>query len=243
MKDERVRPNSVRKTKKGWKHTSNGQYKHVKMEGQSVPVNEPFQLPSGATAMSPGMSGVAGEDINCRCFVSYEVRKTAKALNDSTNDAILTLDEEGAIASYTSFESYMLNDALRNGKELDERYEKIAKNLDSALLKLPKYKGHLIRDLSFKDFPDGEERLQEFLDGLIVDENKTFPEFLSTTSNSSYSDNPSVRIFINHARNGRDFRKYNQNESEILYQHGLHFNILSKRFIKGIYCIELEEAI
>ena len=83
------------------------------MEGQSVPVNEPFQLPSGATAMSPSMSGVAGEDINCRCFVSYEVRKVPKVLNDSTNDAILTLDEEGAIASYTSFESYILNDALR----------------------------------------------------------------------------------------------------------------------------------
>ena len=45
------------------------------MEGQSVPVNELFQFPSGATAMSPGMSGVAGEEINCRCFVSYEVRK------------------------------------------------------------------------------------------------------------------------------------------------------------------------
>ena len=242
MKDERVRPNSVRKTKKGWKHTSNGQYNHVKMEGQSVPVNEPFQLPSGATAMSPGMSGVAGEDINCRCFVSYEVRKTAKALNDSTNDAILTLDEEGAIASYTSFESYMLNDTLRNGRELDERYEKIAKNLDSALLKLPKYKGNLIRDLSFKDFPDSEERTQEFLSEFTVGKDKTFPEFLSTTSNSSYSDNPSVRIFINHARNGRDLRKYNQNESEILYQRGSRFNILSKRFINGIYCIELEEA-
>ena len=80
MKDERVCPNSVRKTKKGWKHTSNGQYNHVKMEGQSVPVNEPFQLPSGATAMSPGMSGVAGEDINCRCFVSYEVKKDCRGM-------------------------------------------------------------------------------------------------------------------------------------------------------------------
>ena len=86
MKDERVRPNSVRKTKKGWKHTSNGQYNHVKMEGQSVPVNEPFQLPSGATAMSPGMSGVAGEDINCRCFVSYEVRKVKTSATSGSRE-------------------------------------------------------------------------------------------------------------------------------------------------------------
>lgn len=76
MKDERVRPNVSRKNKKGWKYSiGNGKYNHVKMEGQSVLVNEPFTLPSGATAMSPGMSGIAGEDINCRCFVSYEVRK------------------------------------------------------------------------------------------------------------------------------------------------------------------------
>nr|WP_314609480.1 phage minor head protein [uncultured Lachnoanaerobaculum sp.] len=76
MKDERVRPNVSRKTKKGWKYSiGNGKYNHVKMEGQSVLVNEPFTLPSGVTAMSPGMSGVAGEDINCRCFVSCEVRK------------------------------------------------------------------------------------------------------------------------------------------------------------------------
>lgn len=79
MKDERVRPNVSRKTKKGWKYSiGNGKYNHVKMEGQSVPVNEPFTLPSGATSMSPGMSGVAGEDINCRCFVSYEVRKNVE---------------------------------------------------------------------------------------------------------------------------------------------------------------------
>ena len=87
MKDERVRPNISRKTKKGWKYSiGNGKYNHVKMEGQSVPVNEPFTLPSGATAMSPGMSGVAGEDINCRCFVSYEVRKASTNSNDKLQE-------------------------------------------------------------------------------------------------------------------------------------------------------------
>lgn len=59
-----------------------------------MPVNEPFQLPSGATAMSPGMSGVAGEDINSRCFVSYEVRKTAKILKNSENGATISLQNQ-----------------------------------------------------------------------------------------------------------------------------------------------------
>ena len=44
--------------------------------------------------MSPGMSGVAGEDINCRCFVSYEVRKVPKVLNGSENGATISLQNQ-----------------------------------------------------------------------------------------------------------------------------------------------------
>ena len=44
---------------------------HEAMEGQKVPFNEPFTLPSGAKAMYPGESGIASEDINCRCIVEY----------------------------------------------------------------------------------------------------------------------------------------------------------------------------
>lgn len=44
---------------------------HEAMEGQKVPFDEPFELPSGAKAMYPGESGIASEDINCRCIVEY----------------------------------------------------------------------------------------------------------------------------------------------------------------------------
>lgn len=73
MKDERVRPNRARKTKGGWKYSKGGKYDHQKMEGVQVPINEEFTLPSGAKTQAPGKSGVAGEDINCRCFLSYDV--------------------------------------------------------------------------------------------------------------------------------------------------------------------------
>ena len=75
MKDERVRPNRARKTKGGWKYSKGGKYDHVSMEGVQVGINEEFKLPSGATTQAPGKSGVAGEDINCRCFLSYDVVK------------------------------------------------------------------------------------------------------------------------------------------------------------------------
>lgn len=73
MKDERVRPQKRYKTKSGWKTGKPGIYNHVKMDGVTMPINEKFKLPSGAETMAPGQSGVAGEDINCRCYLSYEV--------------------------------------------------------------------------------------------------------------------------------------------------------------------------
>ena len=75
MKDERVRPSRSRKTKGGWKYSKSGKYDHQKMEGVQVPIKEDFELPSGAKTQAPGKSGVAGEDINCRCFLSYDVVK------------------------------------------------------------------------------------------------------------------------------------------------------------------------
>lgn len=75
MKDERVRPNRRYKTKKGWKNGKPGKYDHQKMDGVEIPVNEIFTLPSGAKTTAPGQSGVAGEDINCRCYLSYKLKK------------------------------------------------------------------------------------------------------------------------------------------------------------------------
>lgn len=72
MKDERVRPAG----KIGGKAK---QYDHRKMDGVTIPVDEEFTLPSGAKTMAPGQSGVAGEDINCRCYLSYGLQKVQES--------------------------------------------------------------------------------------------------------------------------------------------------------------------
>lgn len=46
---------------------------HAAMEGVTVLADEEFELPSGATTLSPGNSGVASEDVNCRCYCSYKL--------------------------------------------------------------------------------------------------------------------------------------------------------------------------
>ena len=81
MKDERVRPNRRYKTKKGWKSGKPGFYNHAAMDGVEIPLNEDFKLPSGASGPAPGKMGVAGEDINCRCFLTYRLEKTTRVLD------------------------------------------------------------------------------------------------------------------------------------------------------------------
>ena len=75
MKDERVRPNRRYKTKKGWKSGKPGFYNHAAMDGVEIPLDEDFKLPSGASGPAPGQTNVAGEDINCRCFLTYRMEK------------------------------------------------------------------------------------------------------------------------------------------------------------------------
>lgn len=72
--DEKVRPNIRVKTKKGWKtYKSHTNANHKKMEGQLIESGGYFDLGNGIKAKSPGESGDASNDCNCRCFVEYEM--------------------------------------------------------------------------------------------------------------------------------------------------------------------------
>lgn len=78
MKDERVRPQRRRRGKKGWSTKMGNGANHMKLEGQTVLADEPFDLLDGNKADAPGQSGIAGHDINCRCYVSYEMMNDAE---------------------------------------------------------------------------------------------------------------------------------------------------------------------
>ncbi len=88
MKDERVRPNIRRKTKKGWKtYKSKNGANHQKMEGATIQVGDKFELEAGVTTKCPGKSGVARQDCNCRCFLEYDVmtEEEFRKLNKNAN--------------------------------------------------------------------------------------------------------------------------------------------------------------
>lgn len=99
--DRAVRPQTRRKTKKGWKFSYNRNgANHMKMEGQMVKVNEKFDLGGGVTADCPGSSGVAGHDINCRCRAVRELMNAdefEKATGRKVGQKEFTSGENGGI--------------------------------------------------------------------------------------------------------------------------------------------------
>ena len=60
---------------KTWKSMKDGKVRdtHSPMNGITVAMDEYFILPSGVKTLAPKQSGVASEDINCRCFVKYDL--------------------------------------------------------------------------------------------------------------------------------------------------------------------------
>lgn len=78
MNDERVRPQRRRKGKGGWSTRMGKGANHMKLEGQTVLADVDFDLLDGNSAPAPGSSGVAGHDINCRCYASYEMLTDAE---------------------------------------------------------------------------------------------------------------------------------------------------------------------
>lgn len=45
---------------------------HEQMDGVTIPYEEYFQFPDGIKTMSPGLSGYAKHDINCRCIITID---------------------------------------------------------------------------------------------------------------------------------------------------------------------------
>lgn len=117
MQDERVRPQQRRKTKKGWV-TKMGKSppNHMKMDGQIVLANELFDLGGGVKAMAPGQSGNAADDINCRCYASYEM------MDDATYYA-----KTGKHFAVTPEKKY-----LKQEKDLQDEQTALTKERDAA---------------------------------------------------------------------------------------------------------------
>ncbi len=151
----------------------------------------------------------------------------------------LTTDEEGAIIKYISPDSYILNDKLRNNIELTQQEIKWRDNLDSALKKCENYKGNVVRVLDIKN----KKELEKFISYNEINKPVTYNEYLSFSNKGNYNEDGNVFIYTTSTK-GKDLRKFNQEESEIVYVRNSKFyveNVIKKNNKVYILWRELDE--
>lgn len=93
---------------------------HMKMNNVTILVNEEFDLGDGTKTKAPGQSGVAGHDINCRCYLSRDLmtieefeKLTGRKLNKTNPAKKLEKQEQELVDKQ--------NDLLKQKDKLEKR--------------------------------------------------------------------------------------------------------------------------
>lgn len=170
-----------------------------------------------------------------------------KKMQNGLEDDIMKLsdNELGAIIRYKSFDSYVINEALRNTDDitkLSNEQQRFINLLDSALSKVPKYKGDLLRTVDFSSWSDAEEKTRGFVESFVVGKITHIPQYWSTTTGKVDVGNSEIQIYILGAKNGHDIRNIGLNENEVLYERGSKFLVIDKYFADDKWSILLREV-
>ena len=169
-----------------------------------------------------------------------------KVANGSEPDTMnLTNSETRALQQYKSFESYLINEALRNAEDfndLSEVQQKLVRGLDSALSKMPTYQGNLLRTVDFSDWPGSDKMTEGFLKAYIPGKRIKIKQYWSAAKKSGYNENAAIKIYIQDSRKGRDISAIGLDENEVLYERNSTFDVVSRVFQDGIWHILVKEA-
>lgn len=174
-------------------------------------------------------------------------KKSVSDIEKSLNPDIIKLSEEelAVIKKYKSFESYLINEALRAShsiEDLNPIQKSFVKQLDTALLKVPRFSGNLIRTVDFSDWPDCAERTEKFANEFVIGKLIQINQYWSTSKRVGYNDHAGIQIFILDSRRGRDISKIGLDEKEVLYERESKFVVISRKFYNGTWNILLQEA-
>lgn len=167
--------------------------------------------------------------------IKYDDWKKKFVEKSEKSDIMLNKNEQRAIIQYLSSESYKINEALRNNQKLSDNEINFRNDLDVALEKCDNYEGNIVRTLDIVD----QNLLNKFLKK-IKEPVSIWNEYLSFSNKENYNENANIRIYVNSHR-AKDLRKYNPEESEIVYPRNSIF--VTKNIVKkdNIYYILLEE--
>lgn len=142
-----------------------------------------------------------------------------KYVDNASPEPIIELsnEEQYALNNYLSSGSYTLNDKLRRGTHLTRTERRMKDNLDSALSKMPTYRGTLYRSVSGFGIGDVEEFIRSYIPG----EERVFPSYISC-STGLYDESFPIQYVIQ-SKTGRDIRTFNQGEQEVLFERDSRF--------------------
>lgn len=176
-----------------------------------------------------------------------KIKAGVKNVAKETGSDIMELpqDELSSLYQYKSFESYPINEALRNAKDMSDlspAQQQFVKRLDSALSKMPKYEGNLIRTVNFSDWPDCDKRTDDFAKEFVPGKNIQIRQYWSTSKREGYDDEAGIKIYIQNTQNGRDISSVGLDEAEVLYERNSMFEVISKMNREGIWYILLKEV-
>ncbi len=150
----------------------------------------------------------------------------------------MSYDEKNATLNYISSESYIVNSMLYNKLELDDYYSNIVKNLDSALKKIPKYKGTVVRTVQIYS----KKQLNNLLSIFDNDEGiGSWSSYISSSINI-YDDQMNLIFYIK-SKTGRNLSLLNdEGGGEILFERNTKFKLMTVKKNNGKIIIELEEV-
>lgn len=193
--------------------------KHFKvkdmMPGENAPPMHPYCRCSTA-AYEDSESYEAWLDFLSKGGTTEEWNRMSLSSDKITDEDIYYLNQS------KSFQSYIINEKLREEMQLSEEENKIVRGIDAAIAKLPDYEGIVYRSIgtqNMKDVPLFEMRHQP---GKIV----TYHDYTSS-SLKVYDSDMEYQLIIK-SKHGKDMVQYNPNEEEIIFKRETSFFITKR---------------
>ncbi len=150
----------------------------------------------------------------------------------------LNYQEKRHLKEYISSGSYKINEALYNHRDLTEEQARFRDNLDSALTKVPKYKGYVNRSVEI----NSQEQLNTILS--IFNNDDRIGSWGSYISSSKGIYDESMQLqFVIKSKNGRDLSSLNgEGGGEILFERKTKFKYIDFKNKNGKIYVSLEEV-
>jgi len=180
-------------------------------------------------------AGVSGPPFHPHCRTTVAPSVDTPTWNPHNEPIPLNSAEQQAINTYVSADGFKLNDQIRRD-DLDDETRQQMRTLDAALVKTPEYNGDITRTTRLQG-----RSLDDFVEAHQPGRTVVYGTYTSFTTGDDFLADYNIKIYVNNSRRGRDIRRHNQNENEVLYQRGARFKVIDAKEDDGIHHIYLEE--